>query len=181
MPIYSDNDILDLCRSSHTRERGFRILLSQYRERIYWHIRRILYDHEEANDVTQEVFVKVWKYLDDFRGDSKLFSWIYRIATNESLNHLKKLQRKNNIPYDQVAFLLESRIDNTQIDGDEIERKLHKAVLQLPEKQRLVFNMKYFDDLKYREIAEILDITEGSLKASFHYAVKKVEDYLAGD
>ena len=181
MPKYSDEEIIELCRSSHSRERGFRILLNQYKERVYWHIRRILYDHEDANDVTQDVFVKVWKGLPNFRGDSKLFSWIYRIATNESLNYIRKKQRTKNIPLDQVSFMLENQSQYESLSGSEIEKKLNKAVLSLPEKQRLVFNMKYFEDLKYREISEILDITEGSLKASYHYAVKKIEDLLSKD
>ncbi len=181
MPEYTDQDIIDLCRSSQTRERGFRILVKLYKVRVYWHIRRILYDHEDANDVTQDVFVKVWKGLDTFRGESKLFTWIYRIATNESLNYLRKIQRKKNVPYDQVAFMLESKAEHESMDGDEIERKLHLALATLPEKQRLVFNMKYFDDLKYREISEILGVTEGALKASYHFAVKKIEDNLKVD
>ncbi len=181
MPEYSDQDIIELCRSSQTRERGFRILIKLYKQRIYWHTRRILYDHEDANDVTQDVFVKVWKGLENFRGDSKLYSWIYRIATNESLNYLRKLQKNNNVPYDQVEYMLESRVYNETISGDEIERKLHKALIKLPEKQRMVFNMKYFDNMKYREISKVLDITEGSLKASYHYAVKKIEESLKED
>jgi len=181
MPQYTDQEIIDLCRSSQTRERGFRVLLSQYKERIYWHIRRILYDHEDANDVTQDVFVKVWKSLDSFRGDSKLFSWIYRIATNESINYLRKMQKKKNVPFDQVSQYLESKVQHESLSGDDIERKLHNALVKLPEKQRLVFNMKYFENLKYREIAQILDITEGSLKASYHYAVKKIEENLKQD
>ncbi|RLD46922.1 MAG: RNA polymerase subunit sigma [Bacteroidetes bacterium] len=181
MPQYTDQEIIDLCRSSQTRERGFRVLLSQYKERIYWHIRRILYDHEDANDVTQDVFIKVWKSLDSFRGDSKLFSWIYRIATNESINYFRKMQKKKNIPLDKVSQYLESKVQYENISGEEIERRLHNALVKLPEKQRLVFNMKYFDDLKYREIAQILNITEGSLKASYHYAVKKIEENLKQD
>jgi RNA polymerase sigma-70 factor (ECF subfamily) len=181
MTQYSDQDILDLCRDSHTRDRGFRILLGQYKEKIYWHIRRILYDHEEANDVTQDVFIKVWKGLDNFRGDSKLFSWIYRIATNESLNYIRKMQKHRGIPIEDVMFLLEDRVNHEHITGDEIERRLHKAVVKLPEKQKLVFNMKYFGHLKFREIADILDLTEGSLKATYHYAVKKIEQSLKND
>jgi len=181
MPEYSDQDIIELCRNSQTRERGFRILIKLYKQRIYWHTRRILYDHEDANDVTQDVFVKVWKGLKNFRGDSKLYSWIYRIATNESLNYLRKLQKNNNVPYEQVEYMLESRVHNETISGDEIERKLHKALIKLPEKQRMVFNMKYFDNMKYREISKILNITEGSLKASYHYAVKKIEENLKED
>ncbi len=182
MTQYSDQEIIKLCRDSHTRERGFRILLSQYKERIYWYIRRILFDHEDANDVTQEVFVKVWRSLDSFRGDSKLYSWMYRIATNESLNFIRKQKkRKNDISIDNVDFYLLSNGQDNLLSGDEIERKLIAALVQLPEKQRLVFNMKYFENLKYREMAEILNLTEGSLKASYHYAVKKIENILKSD
>ncbi len=181
MTHYSDQDIINLCRDSQTRERGFRLLLGAYKEKVYWHIRRILYNHEEANDVTQDVFIKVWKGLDTFRGDSKLYSWIYRIATNESLNHIRKVQKHRGLPIENVMFLLEDRVNHEHITGDEIERKLHKAVIKLPEKQKLVFNMKYFGHLKFREIAEILDLTEGSLKATYHYAVKKIEEYLKND
>ncbi len=181
MTQYSDQDIIDLCRDSQTRERGFRILLGQYKERIYWHIRRILYDHDDANDVVQDVFVKVWKGLDSFRGDSKLYSWIYRIATNESLNYIRKMQKHKGIPIDNIEFMLQNRVNNELITGDEIERKLHLAIVKLPEKQKLVFNMKYFGCLKYKEIADILDVTEGSLKATYHYAVKKIEDSLKND
>lgn len=178
MTQYSDQDIIDLCRDSRTRDRGFRILLGLYKEKVYWHIRRILYDHDDANDVTQDVFVKVWKGLENFRGDSKLYSWIYRIATNESLNYIRKMQKHKGVPIENVMFMLEDRVNNDLMTGDEIERRLHKAIVKLPEKQKLVFNMKYFGHLKYREIADILQITEGSLKATYHYAVKKIEDSL---
>ncbi len=181
MPQYTDQEIIDLCRSSQTRERGFRILLGQYKERIYWHIRRIVYDHDDAHDISQNTFIKVWKSLDSFRGDSKLFSWIYRIATNESINYLRKMQKKKNVPLDQVSDYLESKVNAESLTGDDIERKLHGALVKLPEKQRLVFNMKYFQHLKYREISKILDVSEGSLKASYHYAVKKIEENLKQD
>ena len=178
---YSDQEILDLCRSSQTRERGFRILLGEYKERIYWHIRRIVYDHDDAHDISQNTFIKVWKSLETFRGDSKLYTWIYRIATNESLNHLRKLKKESKVPFDDVAFMLESRVAHEQISGDVIEQKLHKALLSLPEKQRLVFNMKYFQHLKYKEIAKILDVAEGTLKANYFHAVKKIEKNLKED
>lgn len=178
MTQYSDQDILELCRDSRTRERGFRVLLGLYKEKVYWHIRRILYDHEEANDVTQDVFIKVWKGLDSFRGDSKLYSWIYRIATNESLNYIRKMKKHRNVPLENVEFMLEDRVNNELITGDEIERQLHHAVIKLPKQQKLVFNMKYFGHLKFREIAEILNVTEGSLKATYHFAVKKIEESL---
>jgi RNA polymerase sigma-70 factor (ECF subfamily) len=181
MAQFTDQQIIDLCRSSQTRERGFRILVGQYKSKIYWHVRRIIYDHDDANDVTQQVFVKIWKGLDEFRGDSMLFSWIYRIATNESLNYLKRIKSHEMVPLENVTSWLENRVEHEEITGDEIERRLHKALAKLPEKQRLVFNMKFFEDLKFREISDILKVTEGSLKASYHYAVKKIEDSLTHD
>ena len=178
---YTDQEIIDLCRSSQTRERGFRILLGEYKERIYWHIRRIVYDHDDAHDISQNTFIKVWKSLETFRGEAKLYTWIYRIATNESLNHLRKRKKESKIPYDDVAFMLESRVAHEQISGDYIEKKLHEELVKLPEKQRLVFNMKYFQHLKYKEIAEILDVAEGTLKANYFHAVKKIEKNLKED
>ncbi len=179
--IYTDEEIIELCRSSRTRERGFRILLSQYKERIYWHVRRILYDHDDANDVVQNVFIKVWKSLDSFRGDSKLYSWIYRIATNESLNYIRKMKKHAGTPIDEVEFLLAAPTDTTLLTGDIIEQKLHEAIATLPDKQRLAFNMKYFDHLKYSEISEILGVAEGTLKANYFHAVKKIEKFLTVD
>lgn len=179
--IYTDDEIIELCRSSRTRERGFRILLSQYKERIYWHIRRILYDHEDANDVVQNVFIKVWKSLDTFRGESKLYSWIYRIATNESLNYLRKMKKHAGIPIDDLEFMLSSPSAGDSMTGDEIEKRLYQAVATLPEKQRLAFNMKYFDHLKYKDISEILGVAEGTLKANYFHAVRKIEVFLKED
>ncbi len=179
--IYTDDEIIELCRSSRTRERGFRILLTQYKERIYWHIRRMLYDHDDTNDVVQNVFIKVWKSLDSFRGDSKLYSWIYRIATNESLNYIRKMKKHKGISVDDVEFLLVAPSDNQLMTGDIIEKKLHKAVAKLPDKQRLAFNMKYFDHLKYSEISKILGVSEGTLKANYFYAVRKIEKFLSDD
>ena len=179
MPEYTDQEIIDLCRDPQTRERGFRLLLGKYKERTYWHIRRIVIDHEDARDISQNTFIKVWKNIEHFRGDSALFSWIYRIATNESLNYLRKLKNQSSVNIDKVEFLLANRIDdNSLMSGDEIELRLQKALLELPEKQRLVFNMRYFDDLKYSEISKILGTSEGGLKASYHHAVKKIEERL---
>ena len=182
MPQYDDKELLKLCRDPQTKERGFRILLSQYKERTYWHIRRILLDHEDANDIVQDTFVKVWKNLDSFRGDSSLFSWIYRIATNESLNFLRKMKNKSTVQIDKVEYLLVNKLDdNSLMSGDEIERKLQRSLLKLPEKQRLVFNMRYFEDLKYQEISDILGTSVGGLKASYHHAIKKIEENLKTD
>ncbi|RLD63766.1 MAG: RNA polymerase subunit sigma [Bacteroidetes bacterium] len=182
MSNHTDQDIIRLCRDPQTKERGFRILLSQYKERTYWHIRRILLDHEDANDITQDTFVKVWQNLDSFRGDSSLFSWIYRISTNESLNFLRKMKKMSTVPIEKVEYLLVDKLDNNNlIDGDDIEIKLQRYLLKLPEKQRLVFNMRYFEELKYKEISEILGTSVGGLKASYHHAIKKIEENLKID
>ena len=138
--------------------------------------------HEDADDVTQEAFIKIYKALDSFREDSQLFTWIYRIATNEALNHLKKQKRRTALSLDDVTLELEDHLTSGELlSGDEIQMKLQKALLNLPEKQRLVFNMKYFDDLKYDEIAKITGTSTGALKASFHIAVKKIEEELSED
>lgn len=165
-----------------TKERAFRELVAAYQERVYWHVRKIVISHDDADDVTQEVFIKIYKHLGDFREDSQLFTWIYRIATNEALNHLKKMKRRTAVSMEDVHGELENHLTNgALVTGEEIQMKLQKALLKLPEKQRLVFNMKYFDDLKYDEIAEITGTSVGALKASFHLAVKKIEEDLNND
>jgi RNA polymerase sigma-70 factor (ECF subfamily) len=139
-------------------------------------------DHDDADDLVQDIFVKVWKNLDKFREDAKLYTWIYRIATNESLNFLKKKKNKFMVPINDVESELSGKLDNAaHINGDEIQMKLQKALLKLPDKQRLVFNMKYFDEMKFTEISEITDTSVGALKASYHHAVKKLEDILTRD
>ena len=136
-------------------------------------------DHDDADDLVQEVFIKVWKYLDNFRGDSQLYTWIYRIATNECLSFLAKKKKRFFLPIVDVEKELSNYIDSgTNLSGDEIHLKLQKALLKLPDKQRLVFNMKYYDDMKYEDIAEITETSVGALKASYHHAVKKIEDIL---
>ena len=139
-------------------------------------------DHDDADDITQDVFIKVWNNIESFREDSKLYTWIYRIATNESLNFLAKKKRRFFLPIHDVANELIGKLDQSQdFTGDEIAMKLQKALLQLPDKQRLVFNMKYFDEMKFSEIAEITGTSEGALKASYHHAVKKIENILTED
>lgn len=136
-------------------------------------------DHDDADDLVQEIFVKVWKNLKSFREDAKLFTWIYRIATNECLTFLKKKKRKFFVPINDVQGELYSMLDNEpRISGDEVQLKLQKALLTLPDKQRMVFNMRYFDDMKFKDIAEITKTSEGALKANYHHAVKKIEDYI---
>ena len=139
-------------------------------------------DHDDADDLTQEIFVKVWKNLDKFREDSKLYTWIYRIATNECLNFLNKKKKRFFLPINDVGKELSSKLDHgVLLDGEAIEMKLQKALLKLPDKQRLVFNMKYFEDMKFDEISEITETSVGALKASYHHAVKKIEEFLQTD
>lgn len=182
MEALQEKEILKEFKTPSTKEKAFRELVVAFQERIYWHVRKIVITHDDADDVTQEVFIKVYKSLDNFREDSQLFTWIYRIATNEALNQLKKIKRRTSMSLDDVHGELENHLTHGGlISGDEIQMKLQKALLKLPEKQRLVFNMKYFDDLKYDEIAEITGTSVGALKASFHLAVKKIEEDLNQD
>lgn len=153
------------------------MLVRAYQKRVYWHVRKMVIDHDDADDLTQEIFIKIHKYIDSFREDAQLFTWIYRIATNECLTFLERKKRRFFLPINDVAGELTTKLE-TQISGDEIQLKLQKALLKLPDKQRLVFNMKYFDDMAYEEIAEITKTSVGALKASYHHAVKKIEDFL---
>lgn len=179
---FTDEDILEKITNPATVNYGFNLLMDKYQEQIYWVVRRMVISHEVANDVTQEVFVKVWKNISKFKGDAKLFTWIYRIATNEALTELRKQKRRFFLPINNVEQDLEQLlIADAEMSGDEIERKLQIAILTLPEKQRLVFNMKYFQELKFSEIADVLEVTVGSLKAQYHHAVKKIEKSLKLD
>ncbi len=154
--------------------------MKAYQERVYWHVRKMVIDHEDADDITQEVFVKIWSKIDQFRGDSSLFTWVYRIATNQCLNFLKKKKRRSFFSLNDHTQELENKLEaNPLISGDEIQIKLQKAIIKLPEKQRLVFNMKYYDELKFDEIAEITKTSVGALKASYHHAVKKIEEFVS--
>ncbi len=182
MGNWSDNEILDKFRNSETKNYGFNLLMQEYKQRVYWHVRRMVIDHEDANDLTQDIFIKIWKGLDSFNEESKLYTWIYRIASNECITFLNKKKRMFFIPIVNVEEQLSAHIDsNENFSGDEIQKKLQKAILTLPEKQRLVFNMKYYDDLKYEEIAEITGTSVGALKASYHLATKKIEEFLSKD
>ena len=152
-----------------------------YNKRLYWHVRKIVICHDDADDVVQNTFIKAWKSLPNFRGDSQLYTWLYRIATNEALSFLKKKKKHLFQSIDSVSFQLEFKVDSSYFTGTEIEKKLQKAILTLPTKQRLVFNMKYFDELKYDEISEILGTSVGALKANYHHAKQKIEKYLTKD
>lgn len=161
---------------------AFRELVSLYKERLYWHIRNMVKDHDDADDVLQNTFIKVLNNIENFKGESRLFSWMYRIATNEAINHLNQKARNLKLSSEE---LLEHIVGNLESDvyfeGDEIQLKLQRAIATLPEKQQQVFNMKYFEELKYKEISDILGTSEGALKASYHIAVKKIEDFLKGN
>lgn len=174
-----DKELLLKIRNPDSRNYGFNMLIRTYQQRVYWHVRKMVIDHDDADDLTQEIFIKIHKYIDTFREDSQLFTWIYRIATNECLSFLNKKKRKFFLPIEDVTQALIAKVDNDpDLDGDEIQKRLQKAILQLPDKQRLVFNMKYFDDMPYEQMAEVTKTSVGALKASFHHAVKKIEEYL---
>lgn len=180
MPVQvEDAEILRKFQDEKTRNEAFNLLLKKYQQKLYWHIRRMVIDHDDADDVVQDTFIKVWKNLPGFRNDAQLYTWMYRIATNECITFLNKKKQKNNIPLDDVAYeLADTLADSSYFNGDAAQRKLQQAILTLPEKQRLVFNMKYYEDMKYEQMSEVLGTSVGALKASFHLAVKKIESFL---
>jgi RNA polymerase sigma-70 factor (ECF subfamily) len=175
-----DSEILTKFAQENTRDEAFRLLLTKYQQKVYWHIRRMVISHDDTDDLVQDVFLKVWKSLSNFRNDSQLYTWLYRIATNESITFLKRKKIRNSVSIDDDdgKNMVKTLAESPYFDGDKAQMKLQKALLTLPEKQRLVFNMKYFDDLKYEDISEILGTSVGALKASFHIAVKKIEQQL---
>ena len=182
MQEYSDNELIDLFKQGENSNYAFNLLVKKYQEKIYWHIRKIVINHEDADDVAQNTFIKIYKNLNNFRKDSQLFTWIYRIATNEAISFIKSKKRRLFLPIVDVEKGLANKLtDDPYFDGDELNLKLQQAVLKLPQKQRLIFNMKYFDELKYKEIADILKTSTGALKASYHHAVKKIEKFMAED
>ena len=166
-------------KNPKTQEKAYRDLITLYKERLYWHIRKIVISHEDADDVLQNTFIKVFKNLEKFKGESKLYSWMYRIATNESITHLNKIAKLNKIDNETLQNQLVEKLEaDVYFDGDEIQLKLQKALAKLPQKQQLVFNMKYFDNMKYDDISDILETSVGALKASYHHARKKIEAFL---
>ena len=175
----SEDKFVNRLQDHATSQEAFRELISEYKERLYWHIRNIVKSHDDTDDILQNTFLKIFRNIDQFKGESKLYSWMYRIATNESLTFLNKKSRRLQITSEDLQNQI---IDNLESDvyfeGDEIQLKLQKAVASLPAKQQQVFNMKYFQELKYKEMSEILDTSEGALKASYHIASKKIEEYL---
>lgn len=177
-----DRELLTKLREAESKNYAFNLLVRKYQQRVYWLARKMVIDHEDADDIVQEVFIKVWMKIDKFREEASLFTWLYRITTNECLTFLKKKQRRLFLPLVDVKKELNSLIDESPyIIGDDIQLKLQKAILQLPDKQRLVFNLRYFENMKFDEIAEITDTSTGSLKASYHHAVKKIEEYITSN
>ncbi|MBV2228575.1 MULTISPECIES: RNA polymerase sigma factor [Sphingobacterium] len=178
-----DSLIIAKFADEKTREEAFRLLLKKYQQKIYWHVRRMVIDHDDADDVVQDIFIKVWRNLEKFREDSQLYTWLYRIATNECITFLNKKKQKQSVSLDDdsSAYLADSLADGAYFNGDKAQMKLQQALLILPDKQRLVFNMKYFEDMKYEEISEVLGTSVGALKASYHLAVKKIENFFASN
>ncbi len=178
MDHLDDKELLDMFKSGNP-DYAFNLIMRKYQQNIYWHVRRLLIDHDDSNDVVQNVFLKVWENLDDFRGDAKMYTWLYRIATNEALSFLKKKQKRFFVPLVDVEESLANKLESDQyFKGDEIQKKLQKAILKLPEKQRIIFNLRYFDEMKYDDMSEILGTSTGALKASYHIAAKKIEEFL---
>ena len=178
-PFLEEQQLIQQLQNNDTRESAFRFLVTTYQKRLYIHIRSMLLNHEDTDDVLQNTFIKVYQNIHNFKGESQLFSWIYRIATNEALTHLKKQAKSNQLStteYNQTQ--IENLRADPLFDGDEAYLQLQKAVAQLPEKQQLVFKMRYFEELDYQSISEILDTSVGGLKASYHHAVKKIELYI---
>lgn len=174
--------LIEQLKSENQREKAFRELITLYKERLYWHIRNIVKSHDDTDDVLQNTFIKIYKNIHNFKGDSKLFSWMYRIATNESITFINKNAKRLQTTNEEVQQLaLNNLASDVYFEGNDIQLKLQKAIATLPEKQQLVFNMKYFEDIKYKDMSDILETSEGALKASYHIAVKKIEIYLTKD
>lgn len=174
----NDRQIISIYNSGE-HEKAFNGIVSEYSERLYWHIRRFVCSHDDANDLLQETFIKIWAALPSFRGEAQLFTWIYRIATNKVLNHLRKQRFRILVSLDSEASFLEKKIDeDPYFNGNSLQKELHKAIQRLPQKQRIVFNLRYFDEMKYEDISEITGTSVGALKASYHHAYRKIKEDL---
>lgn len=172
----SDEEILSLIKNQKTAEKGFTLLLEKYQEQVYWHVRHILIDHEDSNDVAQNTFIKIWTNIGSFREESKLYTWIYRIATNEAITFINSKKSKYFLSLDEMKEDFGDRLEaDVFFDGSEIQRKLQKAIATLPNRQRIVFTMRYYDSLSYQDIAPILGVSIGTLKSSYHIAAKKLK------
>lgn len=177
--MIAEETLVQELKQEESRAKAFEVLVNTYKERLYWHIRRIVLNHDDTDDVLQNTFIKIYRNIDNFKGESKLYSWMYRIATNESLTFLKQKSKKMGVSDQELKDRLVENLEaDVYFEGDEIQLKLQKALASLPDKQKLVFTMKYFQEMKYEEISEVLGTSVGGLKASYHLAVKKIETYL---
>ena len=174
-----DSELLFQFKNGTNKELPFTQIIKKYQERLYWHIRRMVIEHEDANDILQNMFIKVWKNLDNFREDSQLYTWLYRIATNETLTYIEQKKKRFAVSLsDDESFYINKIQADKDFDANKLEWKLQIAIQQLPERQKLVFNLRYYDEMPYEEMSKILETSEGALKASYHHAVKKVEKYI---
>ncbi|CAN5200709.1 RNA polymerase sigma factor [soil metagenome] len=175
----NDQELLESFKDPSTKEQAYTKIIKKYQERLYWHIRRMVVDHEDANDVLQNMFIKVWKGLENFREDSQLYTWLYRIATNECLTFLAKKKKRQAISLSDMDNGLSNKLkSDSNFDANKLEWKLQLGIQKLPEKQRIVFTLRYYDEMPYEEMSRVLDTSEGALKASYHHAAKKIEDFI---
>ena len=180
--MHDDEQLIEQLRDPQRCRKAFNEVIKIYTEPLYWQIRKMVIDHDDANDVLQNTFIKAWSSIENFRGDAKLSTWLYKIAINESITFINKEKPRNNVSLDDDdSFLINSLASDEWFDGDDLRLELQKAINSLPEKQRLIFNMRYFDDMKYEDMSEILGTTVGALKASYHHAVKKIEKFFECD
>ncbi len=174
-----DTDLLIQFRDPYTKEKGFTAIIRKYQEKLYWHVRRMVVNHDDANDVLQNVFIRVWNGLENFREDAQLYTWLYRVATNEGLTFLEQQKKRSSVSLNDVEAGLSNQIKaDKYFDYGKLEWKLQLAIQELPEKQRIVFNLRYFDEMPYEEMSQVLETSQGALKASYHHAVKKIEEYM---
>lgn len=176
---HSDAELLQQFRVAQTKEAAFTVLIKKYQERLYWHIRRMVVDHDDANDVLQNVFIRVWNGLENFKEESQLYTWLYRIATNECLTFIEGQKKRSAVSLSDVESGLSNKIKaDKHFDPNRLEWKLQLGIQQLPEKQKVVFLLRYYDEMPYEEMSRMLETSEGALKASYHHAVKKIEDFI---
>ena len=181
MPLTAVNDteLLLQFRDTATKEKGYTAIIKKYQEKLYWHIRRMVVSHDDTDDVLQNVFIRVWKGLENFREDSQLYTWLYRIATNECLTFLEQQKKRSAVSLNEIEAGLSEKIKaDENFDANKLEWKLQLAIQQLPEKQRVVFQLRYYEEMPYEEMSRVLETSEGALKASYHHAVKKIEEYI---
>ena len=177
--LVDDKELLLQFSEPATKERAYTAIIKKYQEKLYWHIRRMVVEHEDANDVLQNMFIKVWKGLENFREDSQLYTWLYRIATNESLTFLEQQKKRSAVSLSDEESGLSNKVKASEhFDANKLEWKLQLAIQQLPEKQRVVFSLRYYDEMPYEEMSRVLETSEGALKASYHHAAKKIEEFI---